>query len=232
MRKISLFNLNGDFINNQNISQSGLVIFKFDKFDKPIGIRMIFDDENSRNDLGKFSSEFMNDFSFYSLPISKKTMSKPRLFPSTISWDIVCGEHVVCSDPLEGYKLNVFDLNGKKIKIIQNEYDPIKVTEKDIDFELERRHLKSKEGILIPDFLPVFRWIYSDDQGNIFVQTWELGPDNHCYYYDVFDPEGRFTIHIPIKGKWLFFKKDKLYSIQHDDNGFAFIKRYKLTWKI
>ena len=45
----------------------------------------------------------------------------------------------------------------------------------------------------IPKYYSAFGHIGVDDEGRIFVQTWETS-DTGQYYYDVFDSEGRYII--------------------------------------
>jgi len=49
---------------------------------------------------------------------------------------------------------------------------------------------------------------------------------------DIFDHLGRYLAKIPLKMKSLFWKKNKLYAIEEDEEGFQSVKRYKLIWKL
>jgi hypothetical protein len=79
---------------------------------------------------------------------------------------------------------------------------------------------------------PPFSWIFSNEEGRIFVSTWTRIPQSNGYYYDVFDIKGKYLIKIPIEGGQLVFKNGKLYVIYKDKEGFQYIKRFKVMWKI
>lgn len=126
----------------------------------------------------------------------------------------------------------MFDLEGNLIKTIEKRFNKLRVSEEDIEFLMRRHGFASKDQIAAPDFKPPFRWIYSDEKGRIFVSTWERYPPSEGYYYDIFDSEGKHLISRPIEGDPLVFKNGKLYLIYKDEDGYQYIKRYKVTWKI
>ena len=117
------------------------------------------------------------------------------------------------------------------IKSIHKEYDTVEVTERDIELEMQRHGIDSREFISAPEYKPPFRWINTDEEGKIFVSTWQLIPESEGYYYDVFDIDGKYLLTVPIKGEPLIFKNMKLHTIARDDEGYQYIKRYKATWK-
>ena len=230
--KISFFSLEGEFIRSQNVSAQGLIYLKYASNGEPIGIRMIMTDDNPRTDLEKYSSEFEPVFAFDSLPIVRQNnYNLQRLFiRRAIRWDILSGKYVVCGYPEQEYKLKVFDLDGNHIKKIERAFIPIKVTDKDIEYEMERLGIKSKEEVVAPDYYPPYSWIYSDDEGRLFISTWERLSESESYYYDVFDAEGRYLLRKAIEYAPQFFKDGKMYVISTDEDGYQYIKRYNVTW--
>ena len=72
-----------------------------------------------------------------------------------------------------------------------------------------------------------------DEDGNIFVCTFEKGQKKNSYIYDVFEPQGKYITRVPLKpmpDTLLFWKKRKLYTIEEDEEGYQYVKRYKITW--
>jgi hypothetical protein len=55
--------------------------------------------------------------------------------------------------------------------------------------------------------------------------------DGKGYYCDVFDSEGRFIAEIALKSAPRVVKKDRLYTIEEDEQGYQVVKRYKIAWK-
>ena len=43
--------------------------------------------------------------------------------------------------------------------------------------------------------------------------------------------EGKYIAKIPFKVRPQTWKKNKLYTIEEDEEGYQYIKRYKVTWK-
>ena len=81
----------------------------------------------------------------------------------------------------------------KLVRRVLRDYEPLKVTKKDID-EFEKRPTP-------PGFNPTYNYsthhaayrsFFADDQGHLFVQTWERTADNRQDIHDIFDAEGRF----------------------------------------
>jgi hypothetical protein len=231
--KISFFTLEGEFIRSQNVSTQGLIYLKYFKNGEPVGISMIMADENPRAELGKYSSGFEFMFAFDSLPIVRESDSnlKKLFIRRAIRWDVLSGKYLVCGYPEQEYKLKVFDLDGNLIRTIERDSSPIKVTDKDIDLEMDRRGIKSREEIVAPDYYPPYNWFYSDDEGRIFVSTWKHGPESNEFYFDVFDNKGRYLLKVPIIREPKLFKNGKMYTIEEDEEGYQYIKRYKVTWK-
>ncbi len=143
---------------------------------------------------------------------------------------MIKGEHVVFGGIGEDYKIKICDLDGKLVKTIQTDYDPFKVTERDIEVEMQWHGIESKDFISAPKFKLPIRRIYADDEGRIIISTWELIPKQHGYYYDIYDTEGRYLVQVQIPGDYPVFKKGKLYSVIQDEHGFQYVKRFKVTW--
>jgi hypothetical protein len=70
-----------------------------------------------------------------------------------------------------------------------------------------------------------------DEEGRIFVQTWEKPDSGEEYSFDVFDSEGRYLAKIPLNFRPAVMKKGKIYTIEEDEDRYQFVKRYKVTWK-
>ena len=129
----------------------------------------------------------------------------------------------------ESYQLQIFNLEGKVIKKITREYDPVPISEE--DREKWRKNIRSGEKVKFPRYHSAFYYFKIDDKGRIFVQTWEKPDSGEKYSSDVFDSEGRYIAKIPLNSKPLTLKKGKMYTIEEDEEGYQYVKRYKVTWK-
>ena len=86
---------------------------------------------------------------------------------------------------------------------------------------------------MFPRYFPVFRSISIDQEGRVFAGTYErieTGED-YFYYYDVFDSEGKYIAKVPLRRSPRVWKKNRLYTIEEDEEGYQYVKRYKVNWK-
>ena len=120
--------------------------------------------------------------------------------------------------------------SGSMIRKIMKEYDPAEITEEETKEETEGMPPDMK--LSIPRYHAAYRWFITDDEGRIFVRTYERVVDGEDYYYDIFDEEGKYIAKIPLGFFPLTWKNNKLYTIEEDENGYQYVKRYKATWKI
>ena len=84
-----------------------------------------------------------------------------------------------------------------------------------------------------PKQFPFFRSFILDDEGRIFVQTWERADDDH-FWYDVFDAYGRYIYRFPHPDGEVIsaIKNNKVYCmIQADEEGIPLVKRYTVLWE-
>ena len=117
------------------------------------------------------------------------------------------------------------------VRKITREYDPVAVTAEEKaeleagvppgyprDFEYPKHH-------------PAYSRFFSSDLGHLFVQTFEKAEDGRVIH-DIFDPEGRFIGRMPLKPSGLEIFKGKYYAIEEDEEGYQYVKRYAVTWKV
>lgn len=137
------------------------------------------------------------------------------------------------------YEIHVYSGEGKLLKIISRDYDPIKISEKHSDlylqgledewFRFSPEPLEVKKEILrmleFPKYLPAYKRFVSMENGWLFVIVDSIGSEYALV--DLFDNKGKYTaqfkVNIPTSG--LFFKNGKAYALALED-GFRFIKRY------
>ena len=136
------------------------------------------------------------------------------------------------------YELQILNPEGKLSRKILRYCKPVKITERTRK-ELEEDYSRSSVGKLkfkpiFPRHYPFFQDISVDEEGRIFILTFESpGKEERFYYLDIFDSEGRYIGKAPIKRRMsgLFWKKKKLYIIERDEEGFNTVKRYNILWK-
>ncbi|MCJ7617681.1 MAG: 6-bladed beta-propeller [Desulfobacterales bacterium] len=131
------------------------------------------------------------------------------------------------------YEIMITDAVGNLTRKIIRDYDSVEILEEEKQSFL--RQIPLSPGEEFPKYFPPLRdtFISVDGNGKIYIGTYERTPDGNGYYYDVFDSEGKYIVKMPIrhtKRSPIIWKSGKLYTIEADEDGFQYVKRYKVTW--
>ena len=133
------------------------------------------------------------------------------------------------------YELNILDKDGRLVRRIIKEYSLVKTTDDEkkdwIEFAFGNEGVPPEVKVNWPSHHNAFRSLIVDDSGRIIVETYEKAADERGVYYDVFDPEGRYLARILLNAAPRAMKKDRLYTIEEDEEGYQNVKRYSVTWK-
>jgi hypothetical protein len=140
----------------------------------------------------------------------------------------------------KSYEISFFEPNGRPSRKILRDYDPLKVSKNDVDEFLKRGAPPGVNPTY--DFSShhaAYRSFFVDDQGHLFVQTWERTADNRQDFYDIFDAEGKYIgrIAMPrhedlINPTVRILKGSKFYAIEPNADGYEVVKRYSVNWLI
>lgn len=137
------------------------------------------------------------------------------------------------------YELNILDREGKVLRKIIKEYDPIKVTVEILKKEFKKRYPNrplptqvKKIPSHFPKHFPAFEYFVCDDEGRIYVRTYDRDGEDR-FFFDVFDSEGRCFARFSHPDDEIFtvIKKNKVYCIiRANEAGIPVIKRYRMAW--
>ena len=135
------------------------------------------------------------------------------------------------------YELYVESPEGARRKTIRKDYNPVPITEEEKekwveDFYGGEQNIPPDVKVVWDEFRHAFQHLSVDDQGRIFVQTYEIDEETGKSIYDVFDSEGRFVTRIGLRSQPLAWKNGRLYTVEEDEDGYQYVKRYKAIWKI
>lgn len=232
-RNISYFSLDGEYKRTLSTAKYDMTTARIDSDGNILGVEIVRDEENPRYELKKLDSEANYIRSVGSSPLPNFRRDGFNPFFPTLRWTIINGNQIVFGY-MGKYELKVFDTEGNLIRKISKEYTPVEVIPKDVEERLEGEDLppQIKERMTLPEHHCPFWRLNTDDEGRIFVTTYERTPDGAGYYFDVFDAQGRFVVKVPFENRPLLIKKGKLYTIEEDEEGYHVVKRYKVTWKI
>jgi len=180
------------------------------------------------------------------LMISKTEKDDSYLRRESKAWQpsLLCAvtqdDNIVWAYPKK-YEFHALNPEGKLIRKIIKDHEPLNVTQEDRERYMERyerillRLPRPRGKIIFPNHFPAFSDMSVDEEGRIFLETYERVIDKeNFYYFDVFDSEGKYIAKVPILVRLnsaSVWKKNKLYTIEEDEEGFQVIKRYLVVWK-
>lgn len=140
-----------------------------------------------------------------------------------------------------GYEIYVYDFAGNLLRKIKKDYKPVPVPK-----EHKEKFMKTFEApifdsirsrIYFPDSMPAYDSFFSDDDGRLFVMTYEKGPNPGEYKYDIFNPEGAFIGRKSLKvlhdesGLHAKMKNGRFYCLNEKESGYKELIVYKVMWE-
>ncbi|MCK4645045.1 MAG: hypothetical protein KAU46_02230 [Candidatus Aminicenantes bacterium] len=178
--------------------------------------------------LNRYSPEFKYLHTLgYPIRGNRRTYNffKPRL-----RWSVFKGNHVIFSFS-DTYELLIYDVEGKLIRKIIKKYKPVKISREELAYMRKVVRLPPNIRLIVPKHHTAFQRFTVDDEDRIFVQTWEKTKDGKAYMYDVFNSDGICMTNVPLNSAPKVWKKNKLYTIEEDEEGYQYVVRYKVVWE-
>jgi 6-bladed beta-propeller len=230
MGRLSFFDRSGGFLRSQNNSVGPLAFVKYLANGDAVGTRMVLEEEKPRYEVVLCGPDLQQKQVLTSSAMPDPS-AKFALFTSVVRWDISAGREIICASGDGDYLINVYDGGGRLIRKILRDHDPVPVSDADIDRQMKQHGFQSRDEFTSPRYLPPISWVYADDEGRIYVSTWQRDPESGIALFNIFDPEGRYLCDYRIPGEPLVIKNGKLYAIVQDNEGIQYVKRYRMTWK-
>ncbi len=150
--------------------------------------------------------------------------------PILIHFGLTADNHIIWGISTD-YELNISSPNGRLVRKIVTDFNPVEITEE--DKKLISKKIISQREIKLPSHFQPLEGAYfsTDEEGRIFIRRKEAA---ESYFFDVFDTEGRYIAKIYLdiidRSVPLQWKFGKLYTVEPDDEGYQYVKRYKVTW--
>ncbi|MCJ7486166.1 MAG: 6-bladed beta-propeller [Candidatus Aminicenantes bacterium] len=150
--------------------------------------------------------------------------SKDRIFVANSAW---------------GYEIRVFSLNGKLLRKIRKDYRPVPIDEEFKKAFLARIPNSSqwKKLYRFAADWPPFRFLFTDDEGRLYVMTREPGPDPGEFMYDIFSAEGVFIGRTSLGNSGPSYPRTarasngRMYSLNEKENGYKELVVYRMIWE-
>jgi len=174
---------------------------------------------------------------------SEKVKRIKGIFPR-FSWSISQNQIYVGNDERD-YEIHVYDLEGQLVRKIRKEHRPVQVTTEFREKILTLfKNAPWRWKIYFPDDFPAFQYLFSDDEGRLFVMTYELSQNGEGYIYDVFNAEGIFICRMSLGNYGVpdYFdigsegplqvkaRRNRLYCNRMKRNGQNELVVYKMIW--
>jgi len=157
------------------------------------------------------------------------------------------GGNIYTGNCERGYEILVYDLEGNLLRKIRKEYKPVEVPE---DYKKERMKpfVETEdswaknwgEKIYFPKYWYPFYSFFPDDEGRLFVLTYEEGENPGEYILDIFSSDGIFIARKSIKHSlsntrlpelYIKAKMNHLYCVQKKESGYKELVVYKMRWE-
>jgi len=235
--RVHFFSLDGKFL--RQFSSSTMTLFRRPRVDSAghIIVGHVNVGDEMETVLKKLDSDLNPVLTLATRPIIFRTPTIVQYFDvlrsTNLVWDVAVEDNIVWG-VFDKYEIFVNNPEGKLIRKIVREYDGIEITKKE-----EEKLIKAWFGnnpvppqitLKFPKVYPPFFRFTCDEEGRLFVQTYEKTKDEEEDYYDVFDSEGKYIVRISLKYRPQVLKNKKLYMIEENEEGFQVIKRYKVNW--
>ena len=242
-RKLLVFSNNGEFQRDIPLSSNISRITPLDN-GKYIILRSIVGPEVEKRILSLCDSKFKKLKQLDSIVESdRRTAEKIRGIRYYIYYS-VSKKHIFVGNTKRDYEFWVFDLEGNLVRKIRKEYKRVDIPEEFIKHTLETYSEERKDRAYFPKNFPPYRFFFADDEGRLFVMTYEKNRDSNEYIYDIFNTDGVFIDRIGLRNfgrgssiskiEWTFqtkAKKNHLYCIQEKENGYKELVVYKMNWQ-
>ena len=158
-------------------------------------------------------------------------------------------EHIFIGNGKLGYEISVFDLEGNFVRKLMKEYRSVEVPE---DYKNEVKgyledseFLFLKDIVFFPKYLQPFQFLFTDDEGRLFVMTHETGESSEEHIFDIFNSEGVFIsrkgLEVFLSGNlfepgnpidsWAVMKQERFYCLREKESGFKELVVFRTIWK-
>lgn len=153
----------------------------------------------------------------------------------------VAGDRIYIGNEQRGYDLWVYDLDGNLLRKIRKEYKPVPYPE---EFKKQTEVLAARQPAmnLVPrQDTPPFNSFFPDDEGRLYVMTYEQGTNKDEFIHDVFNKDGVLVARIPL-GKYGIMgrslnhlrataKNGRFFRVAFKENGYPEVIVYRMLWE-
>ncbi len=163
---------------------------------------------------------------------------KISLLGYSMSHAIADGKIYVSSNITDDLEIEMYNFQGDLIGKIRKKSERGAVPREYKERVIERwksspawEELNFKEKHYFPDYFPPFKELWVDEEGRIFVETYEEGAEPDEILFQIFNPDGIFIGTKYLKeARSRKFKNNHLYCISRKESGFDELIAHKIIW--
>jgi hypothetical protein len=239
LKKILVFDSDGSLLDETAIDPNFVIASPLDNgnhvifwkggADSPTG-------ETYNEKVSLFAPSFVEIVTLDVLGISREA---PVLDPVLI-WRVL-GDRIYIGNEQRGYEILVYDSGGLPVRKIRKEYSPVPFYP-----ELKERILQNipldsprRAAIRFPRDMPPYQTFFPDEQGRLFVVTFERGTTPGSYLCDILNPAGAFVgrFELELFLNWSGFpvyalsRNGRLYSVREKASGYKELVVSRMEWQ-
>lgn len=151
----------------------------------------------------------------------------------------VSNDRIYIGNSERGYEIRVYGLEGNLLQKIRKQYKPVEVSQEfeEAYFEGFPKDYPLRNNYYFTKYWPAFRDLFTDDEGRLFVLTYEEGINPGEYMYDVFNSGGVFMGRTSLGNVGRSYaltaraKKNRLYYIREKESGYKELVVYEMRWE-
>jgi hypothetical protein len=240
--KLIVFGLDGTCIKELSTGKYwALIRFKFDSKGNIYADTRAYEETKMTSELKKFDPDFRPLATFASFEEKRTDRRLIQAFSPVFSLQMRSDDRLVwTTGEIEKYEFTIVNTDGKTIKRIIREPNPIKITgamkDRLIQESWGEKGIPADLKFEVPSHFPALYYFIIDDKDRLYVSTYayEEKASDYWRYYDVFDAEGRYVAKFCLPEREMVFqvKRNKLYCmVQESEEGIPLVKRYRMIWK-
>jgi len=143
-------------------------------------------------------------------------------------------------DTDRGYEIRVYNLEGKLVRKIRKDYEPVPLSEEFKQDFLKHFPEDYRSRFEFAAAWPAFASFIEDEEGRLIVKTFEKGLDSEENMFDIFTPEGVFIGRVSIANRNAQSERyslpclcrgGRLYSIHDKENGYRELSVFRMRWE-
>ncbi len=196
---------------------------------------MNFDGDKLIDEVMKFDPEFNK---IETIARAERILKYPEINPISVwfMYAVFPNDHFIWGRNTD-YEFNIMDPEGKLVKKIIKDYEPVKITqviqERLVAERYGERGVPENIKLVFPKNFTPWYYFFPDDVGGFYVRTFEENKKGE-FKWDVFDDEGIYILSFFLPSEEVMYcvRNNKAYSFINDnDEGIPVVLRYKMEWR-